>query len=452
VPIVFCSSFEPLRHGTKNAHHDLTHTWFVACSFLHSRDIKPENVLIASGEDSSTIHVKLCDFGMARSLLSQDARNHGLGGAAAALCVGDNKPVVAVVAGDESPLTPPGRSRAYSMIGSNYYVAPEVSYGIPYDTAVDVYSLGVTLYILLCGFPPVFSGAEQQHEGGGGGATGGEDEVVIFPNAYWKDISDNAKNLVRKMLHPDPSARITAKDALHDDWIWKNQQSVFAPHLVTATTAATTTTGSMGSLVGKCHAASVPRQDEQLMANHANDDDSPLLLERQQQQHQVNLDLVRHRLYKSLGTTAAAAASVAASAASRSALQGFASSTTFNKNNTCSAAGSKKRASSRASVMTMTATTTTMAMTVPAVTKRQRLERRASTALMALADLYRDVAQSSSPSAVNDVIAATMNKSQQQLQPGNNRIITTATIKDAPSPVVAPTTSFAQSQVHALSV
>jgi serine/threonine protein kinase len=450
-------------NSLQNSRRDSTHARTLAFCFLfvsHSRDVKAENILIASGEDSSSIHVKLCDFGMARSLLSHDARSHtggvGVGG-------------VAVVAGDESPLTPPGRSRAYSMIGSNYYVAPEVSYGIPYDTAVDVYSLGVTLYILLCGFPPVFSNGGE-HQQGGTGTT--EDEVVIFPQSYWKDISDNAKNLIRKMLHPDPSVRITAKDALHDDWIWKNQQSVFVPNLATTTTAAdTTTTGSMGS-VGNSHVASVPRlspQDEQqLLANQHANDDSPILLERRQQQHQVNLDLVRNRLYKSLGNTAAAAAATAASVAaatSRSALKGFStSSASFNKNSTFSAAGSKRRASSRASGM-MSPTMTTMSMQVVPATKRQRLERRASTALMALADLYRDVAQSSSPSAVNDVIAATMmnNKSnnsivvgggggvvgQQQQQQGN---ITITATKDAPSPVVKPTTSFAQSQVHALSI
>jgi serine/threonine protein kinase len=88
---------------------------------------------------------------MARSLLSQDHAGRSIygggGGGAVSYSSGGTdhdgsspgQPVVLV--GDESPLTPPGRSRAYSMIGSNYYVAPEVSYGIPYDTAVDVTGL-----------------------------------------------------------------------------------------------------------------------------------------------------------------------------------------------------------------------------------------------------------------------------------------------------------------------
>jgi hypothetical protein len=161
------------------------------------------------------------------------------------------------------------------------------------------------------------------------------------------------------------------------------------------------------------------------------------------------LDLVRHRLYKSLGTAAAAAA---AAASSRSALKGC---ITTSPNKFSSSLGKKRVGSRGAVIMTTTAATTnTMAMAVPA-TKRQRLERRTSTALMALADLYRDVAHSSSSPSVNDVIVATMgavvannNKSNSAGVGGQQ---SNASTKDAPSPVVAPATSFNQ-PVHALSV
>ena len=41
----------------------------------------------------------------------------------------------------------------------------------------------------------------------------------VFYDDYWSDISINAKKLVLSMLHVDPSARLTAKEALNTEWI-----------------------------------------------------------------------------------------------------------------------------------------------------------------------------------------------------------------------------------------
>jgi calcium-dependent protein kinase len=160
-----------------------------AAGFVH-RDVKPENILLTESNDDR-IRVKLCDFGMARWLKEEDSSELGSGSE------------------DASPATP-GRSRAYSIVGSNYYAAPEIFYGNPYDAAVDMYSLGVTLHILLCGCPPCFSGPNSQE--------------LVFPNSYWGDISQDAKDLVKKMLHHNPVERITAREALRDKWIWQHLQ------------------------------------------------------------------------------------------------------------------------------------------------------------------------------------------------------------------------------------
>jgi serine/threonine protein kinase len=145
------------------------------------------------------------------------------------------------------PLTPPnkGRSRAYSRVGSDYYAAPEMSYGGDngYDSAVDMYSLGVTLYILLCGEPPASrprcgsfilddessSDGESRDESCTEFCEGDEDcfdtskssvpQSVDFPCKLWRHISPSAKNLVRKMLHQNPNRRIKAIEALRYDWI-----------------------------------------------------------------------------------------------------------------------------------------------------------------------------------------------------------------------------------------
>lgn len=144
------------------------------------RDVKPENILLVS-KDESCLRVKLCDFGIAKIV---SAAEDG---------------------GPATFSTPPARARSFSFVGSDYYMAPEVIYGGRYDSAIDMYSFGVTLYILLCGFPPVFSGNDS--------------DEVVFPTAYWKDVSAEAKDLTRRLLLPDTSKRISARDALAHNWI-----------------------------------------------------------------------------------------------------------------------------------------------------------------------------------------------------------------------------------------
>mmetsp|Transcript_24012 Transcript_24012/g.49902 ORF Transcript_24012/g.49902 Transcript_24012/m.49902 type:complete len:541 (-) Transcript_24012:262-1884(-) len=265
-----------------------------AAGIVH-RDVKLENILLAS-EDENSVRVKLCDLGTARSLDPVSPTD------------GSQRRQ-----GDISPLTP-GRSRSNSVIGSSYYGAPELTCG-SYDTSVDVYSLGVTLYILLCGFPPVF--------------TGSEGDQVTFPSFYWNDISPEAKDLVRKMLNPDASERITAHEALRDVWIWKHRDSI----------------------------------QQELSANTATLNGG-----------KVNLDLVRKRLSKSLdrprkkrSRSSAASASMLMSP-KRARLSGLSLKNNGGTNN--SNTGSS-----------------------------------ASSALMALADLYRDVAQSPSAKVISSVVS-----------------------------------------------
>jgi len=73
--------------------------------------------------------------------------------------------------------------------------------------------LGVILYILLCGFPPFY------HESTSALYKQIKKGEYDFPDPYWTDISDSAKDMVQKLLTVDPRKRYTAKQVLAHPWI-----------------------------------------------------------------------------------------------------------------------------------------------------------------------------------------------------------------------------------------
>merc|ERR1719420_2607345 len=96
--------------------------------------------------------------------------------------------------------------------GTPYYVAPQVLAG-KYDHLSDLWSCGVIMYVLLCGYPPFF------------GETDAEvlSKVRLgnfsFNATDWKNVSDDAKNLIRMLLKMNPRDRYTAEQALNHEWI-----------------------------------------------------------------------------------------------------------------------------------------------------------------------------------------------------------------------------------------
>ncbi|GLU08170.1 hypothetical protein SLE2022_250940 [Rubroshorea leprosula] len=135
------------------------------------RDIKPDNILFDSKNS-----VKLTDFGSAEVLKEGEATLRG-------------------------------------VVGTPYYVAPEVLVGKEYCEKVDVWSAGVVLYIMLAGFPPFY----------------GETAVEIFeavlrgnlrfPAGVFQSVSPAAKDLLRRMLCKDVSRRFTAEQVQRHQWI-----------------------------------------------------------------------------------------------------------------------------------------------------------------------------------------------------------------------------------------
>ncbi|XP_071723229.1 phosphoenolpyruvate carboxylase kinase 2 [Rutidosis leptorrhynchoides] len=135
------------------------------------RDIKPDNVLL----DESN-RVKLADFGSAEWLSE-------------------------------------GRGTAAGVVGTPYYVAPEVVMGREYNEKVDVWSAGVVLYTLLAGIPPFYGETVTEIF-----------ESVLrgnlrFPTKFFRNVSSQAKDLLRKMICRDVNRRLSAEQALRHPWI-----------------------------------------------------------------------------------------------------------------------------------------------------------------------------------------------------------------------------------------
>lgn len=164
-------------HYTERAAAAVTRTIVEVIQMCHKhgvmhRDLKPENFLFENKKETAPL--KAIDFGL-------------------------------------SVFFKPGE-RFNEIVGSPYYMAPEVLKR-DYGPEVDVWSAGVILYILLCGVPPFWAETEQ------GVAQAIIRSAVNFKRDPWPKVSDNAKDLVKKMLNPDPSKRLTAQEVLDHPWI-----------------------------------------------------------------------------------------------------------------------------------------------------------------------------------------------------------------------------------------
>lgn len=122
------------------------------------RDLKPENFLLATDEEDSEI--KLIDFGLSKRFTSEEHHMH-------------------------------------TVVGTPFYVAPEVLKG-DYNGQCDIWSLGVILYILLCGYPPFEGDNNKQifHNI--------LNQELKFEEKDWINLSSACKDLVNAMLNKDP--------------------------------------------------------------------------------------------------------------------------------------------------------------------------------------------------------------------------------------------------------
>jgi len=105
----------------------------------------------------------------------------------------------------------------HQTYGTPYYIAPEIMAG-EYNEKCDIWSIGVILYILLCGRPPF----------------DGENDEEILENVskglykiqgpIWQRVSSEGIDLIKKMLTYEADKRISAPQALAHQWIVKNTE------------------------------------------------------------------------------------------------------------------------------------------------------------------------------------------------------------------------------------
>jgi calcium-dependent protein kinase len=140
------------------------------------RDLKPENILL--DDKGSDLTIKIIDWGCAKSFKKNE--------------------------------------KMTNADGTPYYIAPEVLEG-NYDEKCDVWSCGVILYIMLCGYPP-FNGET-------------DDDILVavkkgkydFPKEEWSSVSKEAIELINGMLTYEPNKRLSALDCMNQSWFIKNK-------------------------------------------------------------------------------------------------------------------------------------------------------------------------------------------------------------------------------------
>nr|XP_061795951.1 serine/threonine-protein kinase 33-like [Nerophis lumbriciformis] len=156
-----------------------------AITYLHKkkimhRDLKLENILVKNSLDdyNGKLDIKVADFGLS-------VKTYGVG--------------------SESILS--------DVCGTPIYMAPEMMSQRGYTHWCDMWSVGVIMYILLCGEPPFVSKSKENRL----------KEIrtigVQFSSPIWDTVSDAAKTVVTCLLKENPAYRMSANQLRDNPWI-----------------------------------------------------------------------------------------------------------------------------------------------------------------------------------------------------------------------------------------
>lgn len=175
-------------------------------SYLHSRgivhrDLKPENIMCHE-EPNGLLQIKIIDFGFAKKVQQSEEK------------------------------------LSLSNVGTLGYKAPEIFNDQQYTPKADMWSVGIITYIMLCGFPPFVSHKDdvnvntlmntpfwylinEKTEEYVKAVTSGD---YSFPTHFWKHISMEARDLIKKMLVVDVNDRWSSVEALEHAWFAESDE------------------------------------------------------------------------------------------------------------------------------------------------------------------------------------------------------------------------------------
>ncbi|KAI1812200.1 kinase-like domain-containing protein [Poronia punctata] len=152
-----------------------------AVAYLHDhgivhRDLKPENLLFRTPEDNADLLI--ADFGLSR--IMDEEKFHVL----------------------------------TTTCGTPGYMAPEIFKKTGHGKPVDIWAMGVITYFLLCGYTPFDRETDFEEMQAILNA-----DYSFQPSDYWRGVSDNAKDFIRRCLTVDPNKRMTAHEALSHPFV-----------------------------------------------------------------------------------------------------------------------------------------------------------------------------------------------------------------------------------------
>ena len=143
------------------------------------RDIKPENIVfipLKEKKNKNDIFIKLIDFGTSVSIKN--------------------------------------KMNLHEELGTIYYIAPEV-FKSNYNEKADIWSCGIILYTMLCGHPPFLGNDEESIK----------NKIlnckVEYPENEFCHISKSAIEFLDLLLEINPKKRISAEEALKNEWLYK---------------------------------------------------------------------------------------------------------------------------------------------------------------------------------------------------------------------------------------